>query len=111
LLEGNDFSGFHRIQSDELWYFHKGQPLLIHCINQQGDYFVMELSDKPSGNLSVAVEAGTWFSAEISSKSEFSLVSCNVAPGFEFAEFEMAHKQTLIVSYPQHSDLLNRLCR
>ncbi|WP_259070573.1 cupin domain-containing protein [Mucilaginibacter sp. X4EP1] len=111
LLEGADFSGFHRILSDELWYFHKGQPLLIHCINRQGDYWVMELSDNPSGSLSVAVEAGTWFAAEISSKNEFSLVSCNVAPGFEFTEFEMAHKQTLIVSYPQHSDLLNRLCR
>ena len=28
LLEGVDFSGFHRIASDELWYFHKGSPML-----------------------------------------------------------------------------------
>src|ERR1700756_2735484 len=32
LLEGKDFSGFHRIGSDEIWYFHKGVPLLIHVI-------------------------------------------------------------------------------
>ena len=30
LLEGKDFSGFHRIASDEVWYFHKGAPLHIH---------------------------------------------------------------------------------
>jgi uncharacterized protein len=111
LLEGADFSGFHRIASDELWYFHKGQPLIIHCIDEDGNYSKYELSDNPSGNLSVAVRARLWFAAEISSKHEFTLVSCNVAPGFEFNEFEMADKETLTVLYPQHADVLNRLCR
>jgi len=32
LLEGKDYSGFHRIGSDEIWYFHKGEPLHIHAI-------------------------------------------------------------------------------
>ncbi|TWI96258.1 hypothetical protein JN11_03992 [Mucilaginibacter frigoritolerans] len=111
LLEGADFSGFHRISSDELWYFHKGVPLLIHSIDEDGNYFKFELSDCPSGSLSVAVKAGLWFTAEIPSKSEFTLVSCNVAPGFEFSEFEMADKRTLTVAFPQHADVLNKLCR
>src|ERR1700761_9638603 len=99
LLETEDFSGFHRIASDELWYFHKGKPLLIHCIDEDGGYTKFELSDKPSGNLSVTVQAGLWFAAEISLKHEFTLVSCNVSPGFEFSEFEMADKKTLTVQY------------
>jgi len=111
LLESTDFSGFHRIASDELWYFHKGAPLLIHCIDTNGSYSTFELSDNPSGNLSAAVKAGLWFAAEIPSKSDYTLVSCNVAPGFEFSEFEMADKRTLTVSFPQHTDVLSRLCR
>lgn len=111
LLEGNDFSGFHRLASDEIWYFHKGEPLLIHIIDRQGVYTTKELSDTLSGSLSVVIEAGLWFAAEIPSAQEFALVSCAVAPGFDFTEFEMAKKDELIQLYPQHRDILSRLCR
>jgi len=111
LLEGTDFSGFHRIASDELWYFHKGSPMLIHVINEHGIYFAFELSDTPAGSLSVAVQAGLWFAVEIPSGSGFTLVSCAVAPGFEFGEFEIAEKQEMIALYPQHARLLSKLCR
>jgi predicted cupin superfamily sugar epimerase len=111
LLEQDDFSGFHRIASDELWYFHKGEPLLIHSIDEDGRYIAQELSDQPGGNLSVVITAGLWFASEIPSKTGFTLVSCAVAPGFEFSEFEMAEKEALIARYPQHTDLLKRMCR
>ncbi|HZY37711.1 MAG TPA: cupin domain-containing protein [Mucilaginibacter sp.] len=111
LLENDDFSGFHRIASDELWYFHKGAPLMIHAIDEEGNYTAHELSDNPTGNLSAAIRAGLWFASEIPSKVAFTLVSCAVAPGFEFSEFEMAEKERLIKRYPQHSVLLTRLCR
>jgi len=111
LLECEDFSAFHRIASDELWYFHKGDPLLIHAIGETSGHAVYELSDAPSGSLSIAIKAGFWFAAEIPSKAGFTLVSCAVAPGFEFSEFEMADRQELINQYPQHADILDRLCR
>jgi predicted cupin superfamily sugar epimerase len=111
LLEGNDFSGFHRLKSDELWYFHKGSPLLIHVINEQGEYSTHELSDTETGSLSVAIKANLWFASEIPSKTDFALVSCAVAPGFDFSEFEMAKKAQMTTQYPQHSALLNRMCR
>jgi len=111
LLEGADFSGFHRLSSDEIWYFHKGSPLTIHVIDNQGFYHKLELSDSGFGNLSLFVEANQWFAAEIPSKTGFTLVSCAVAPGFEFSEFEMAKARELTALYPQHASLLNRLCR
>ncbi len=111
LLEGKDYSGFHRLASDEIWYFHKGAPLCIHVINEAGDYYSYELSDTDTGNLSVVIEAGLWFAAEIPSGVSFTLVSCAVAPGFEFAEFEMAELDVMTKRYQQHSDLLERLCR
>ena len=111
LLEGEDFSGFHCIASDEIWYFHKGAPLHIHVIDENGEHLPLELSDESTGNLSVVVRAGLWFAAEIPSKRSFTLVSCAVAPGFEFTEFEMAVKEQLTVLYPQHTDLFARLTR
>jgi len=111
LLDGANFSGFHRIASDELWYFHKGVPLTIHVIDQQGTHFAHELSDTETGSLSIAIEGGLWFAAEIPSGSGFTLVSGAVAPGFEFAEFEMAGKKELAALYPPHARLINRFCR
>lgn len=111
LLEGKDYSGFHRIASDEIWYFHKGVPLLIHMIDQAGNYSKQELSDQPTGSLSFMVEAGLWFAAEIPSGADFALVSCVVAPGFEFAEFEMADKVRLLSQYPQHAAMISKLSR
>lgn len=111
LLGGNDFSAFHRLTSDEIWYFHKGAPLVIHAISQEGSYTRHNLSDTTEGNLSVVIEAGIWFAAEVQSGNGFTLVSCAVAPGFDFAEFEMAEQQVLLSLYPQHADLLRCLCR
>lgn len=111
LLEGTDYSGFHRLLSDEIWYFHKGVPLLLHIIDKEGIHTTQELSDTDTGNLSLVIESGLWFAAEIPSAKGFMLASCAVAPGFDFNEFEMAKKDELTTLYPQHKEILDRLCR
>ncbi|TCD28659.1 cupin domain-containing protein [Pedobacter psychrodurus] len=111
LLEGYDFSGFHRLKSDEIWYFHKGEPIFIHIITSKGNYDCIELSDSSSGQLQAIVEANCWFAANIPSKSGFSLASCAVAPGFDFVEFEMAKKTSLLAEYPEHEAIVKELCR
>jgi predicted cupin superfamily sugar epimerase len=111
LLEGNDYSGFHRLQSDEIWYFHQGVPLHIHVLNDTQTPQSIELSDQDTGSLSVVIPAGAWFAAEIPSKQGFCLASCAVAPGFDFSEFEMAEKELLSTGYPSHTELIERLCR
>lgn len=111
LLENADFSGFHRIASDEIWYFHKGQPLIIHVIQKDGGLISHELSDESTGSFSVIVQAGLWFAAELKTGEGFALVSCAVAPGFDFSEFEMAKRDELVLQYPQHEALLTRMCR
>lgn len=111
LLEDADFSGFHRIASDEIWYFHKGQPLIIHVIQKDDTLISHELSDEGTGSFSVIVQAGLWFAAELKVSKGFALVSCAVAPGFDFSEFEMAKREELVLQYPQHEALLTRMCR
>ena len=111
LLAGDDYSGFHRIKSDEIWYLHTGVPLVIHVLNDAGLLQSIELSDTETGRLSAVIPAGLWFAAEIPSKQGFCLASCAVAPGFDFSEFEMAEKGALSESYPQYKDLIAKLCR
>jgi uncharacterized protein len=111
LLESVDFSGFHRIASDELWYYHKGEPLLIYEFNALGLLVTHELSDQESGRLSIAIAAGSWFAAAIPSGIGFSLVSCAVAPGFDFAEFELANRDDLNSLFPGHTAIIDRFCR
>ncbi|MDN3584694.1 cupin domain-containing protein [Mucilaginibacter flavus] len=111
LLEGKDFSTFHRLASDEIWYFHKGDPLLIYAINNDGELTTHELSDTSTGSLSIVIEPGIWFAAETKAEDGFSLVSCAVAPGFDFNEFEMAGKENMLSLCPKHQELIARLCR
>ena len=43
LLNGHDKSYFHRLKSDELWYFHLGAAIVLHVIDPQQGYYPVEL--------------------------------------------------------------------
>jgi len=113
LLEGKDFSAFHQLLSDEIWYFHAGASLTIHMIDEAGNLTAAELSDTETGGLSFAVNAGLWYAAEIPSGTGYTLVSCAVAPGFDPTEFVLGKKQdpVMLTLFPQHATLWNRLTR
>jgi uncharacterized protein len=57
------------------------------------------------------VPANCWFAAECAPGTEFSFTGCTMAPGFDFADFELASAEKLSAQYPQHEILINRLCR
>lgn len=105
LLTSTTISAFHRIQSDELWFFHAGNPLTIHTLSPNGQHHPHIIG--PDGPFQIAVPTGHWFGAEVT--QDHALVSCTVAPGFDFADFELANRQTLIAQYPQHHALITRL--
>ena len=111
LLQDDDFSGFHRLGYPELWYFHDGNALDVHAIDLSGKYSVQRLGIAEGENLSIAIDPGIWFAAEVPGKSGFALVSCVVAPAFDFGVFEMAEKDELIRQWPEHREVLERLCR
>ncbi|GEO11661.1 cupin domain-containing protein [Segetibacter aerophilus] len=112
LLEQGDYSAFHRIKSDECWHFYAGQTLLIHIINE-GTYSCIHLGNNPGmgETFQYVVPANAWFASEPSTHSNFCLVGCTVAPGFDFADFEIADKQDLLKMYPQYEAVVSRLCR
>jgi len=124
LLQAPDFSAFHRIKSDELWYFHAGTGLIVHCFNESGAYQAFELG--PGREYFGLVRAGSWFAAESAAFDEaaesdtqdgaragrpWALVSCAVSPGFDFQDFELASRDSLLKSYPEHEALIVRMTR
>jgi predicted cupin superfamily sugar epimerase len=53
------------------------------------------------------IPAGAWFGAVPT--GQFSLVGCTVAPGFDFADFELAETAALLAAFPRHEAWIRRL--
>jgi len=113
LLEKNDFSQFHRIASDEIWHFYAGDPLELHVLNPAGRYEKFMLGASPDENqfFQLMVKAGDWFGARLKAGGLWSLLGCMVAPGFDFADFEIADRARLIKTYPDHRTIIEVLTR
>jgi predicted cupin superfamily sugar epimerase len=113
LLEGENFSAFHRLRSDEVWHFYAGEPLLVHVIEPGGEYFRILLGHEPEAGqvLQAVVRAGCWFASHVADWKSFALVGCTVAPGFDFEDFEMGKREELAALYPRHRQVIERLTR
>src|SRR5580658_6703783 len=94
LLEGENFSAFHRLRSDEMWHFYLGETVVVHLIENDGRYSEVLLGNDPEAGevLQAAVKAGCWFGSRVRDGVGFVLVGCTVAPGFEFEDFEMGKR-------------------
>lgn len=57
------------------------------------------------------VPANRWFASIPAEDSSFSFAGCTVAPGFDFADFELAKKDDLLLRFPQHSEIISKLTR
>lgn len=110
LLAKGRFSAFHRIKSDETWHLYDGGPVLIHCLSSGGRHECLRLG-REGGQPQQVVPAGTWFAAELGDGVEYALAGCTVAPGFDFADFELAGRDDLTRAFPGHRDLIARLTK
>ena len=111
LLESHHFSAFHRIQSDELWHFYAGDALNVYCIDNQGIMQIIRLGNNPEKGevFQAVVPAGVWFGSKPARQNTYSLVGCTVSPGFDFADFEMPDRATLLHEFPQHAAIIEML--
>jgi uncharacterized protein len=113
LLDGKDFSAFHRIASDELWHFYAGSTLAVYVIDTEGHLSELLLGGRAEAGevFQAAVPAGCWFASRVKDATGFALVGCTVAPGFDFADFALAHRAELTETYPAHEQLIASLTR
>jgi predicted cupin superfamily sugar epimerase len=95
LLPAASFSAFHRVRSDEVWHHYDGDPLELHTIDPRGAHAVVTLGRPSAGHLPQhVVAAGTW-QAALPVGERYALCGCTVAPGFDFADFEMPDREAL----------------
>lgn len=113
LLTRGNFSALHRIKSDEVWHFYLGDPVHIHTISPEGEYRCKVLGNNFSMNEipQYVVAAGWWFGSESVGETGYSLVGCTVAPGFDFADFELAEKEKLVAEFPGYQSIIEQLTR
>ena len=111
LLGKHNISALHRIKSDEMWHFYSGTTLTVHMLTPGGEHATIRLgSDLAAGETYQAVvPAGCWFGAEVSGDGEYALVGCTVAPGFDFADFEMGSRDALLRQFPEQTDIILKL--
>lgn len=111
LLRSQDISHLHRLQSDELWYYHAGSPLTVHMIFPDGTYEAKKLGlNLEAGEVpQIAVPKHTIFGSSVEESDTFSLVGCMVAPGFDFEDFELFTQEELLADYPQHEEVIRKM--
>jgi predicted cupin superfamily sugar epimerase len=85
LLKAGEVSRWHRVDAAEVWHFYRGAPLELRIGK---DIYVLGPNVDEAQAPQIVVPPHAWQSAR--SLGDFTLVGCTVAPGFEFAHFEMA---------------------
>ena len=112
LLETGEVSNFHRLSSDEMWYYHAGESLTIYMINPEGELITKQLGlNIEKGELpQVLVPKGYIFGSAMNNDG-FALVGCMVAPAFTFEDFELFKRDDLLNMYPHLKDIIIKLTR
>ncbi len=106
-------STFHRLLSDELWFFHAGDPLRVYGLRQGENLWKKDLGMSLENNqsLQAIISKNTWFAAEVLAPNSYTLISCTVHLGFDFRDFELAKRDELIAKFPQEPSLVERLTK
>jgi uncharacterized protein len=114
LLARGQVSRLHRIDADEGWHAYLGGPLEIYELDERNPGNA-PIVTRLGGNIAGGerpqhvVAAGRWFGAAPAEGVEFALVGCTVAPGFDFAHFELAERERLRARFPHAAGLITRL--
>ena len=88
LLEGHQYSHWHRITKNETLHFYSGSPLKIYTSEDGKEFQTNEIGSK--NNYIFNIKKNTWFAMK--SIGKYSLIGCTVAPAFEFDDLELAPK-------------------
>ena len=92
LLARGERSHWHRVDAVEIWHHYAGAPLRLSLYAEGGrvSHLKLGVDFRLDETPQIVVPKSCWQSAE--STGDWTLVGCTVAPGFEFAKFELAPK-------------------
>lgn len=108
LIEEGDFSAFHLVRSEEVWVHLEGAPLELATLPRDPEVRLLTPFGG-GGDPLLVVPPDTLQGAR--TLGEYTLVSCLVAPGFDFADFRMPPRSELLERYPGYAELIARYTR
>jgi predicted cupin superfamily sugar epimerase len=111
LLCSGECSLFHRIKSDELWNFYIGSPLTIYVLSDRLKTYTLGAGIEKGESFQLVIPANVWFGAKVNARDTFTLAGCTVAPGFDFEDFELAHRDVLLKEYPNEKEIVELLTK
>lgn len=102
----------HRLKSDELFHLYEGGPLEVLLLGPDEARVARLGLDLAAGERpQLVIPAGTWFGTELAPEATHCLWGCTVAPGFDFADFELAGGDELATAHPAHAERIRRMTR
>jgi len=121
LLTSDGFSAFHQLRTDELWFFHAGDPV-EHVQLTRGTREIKRTllgGDLHNGHEpQLIVRGGVWQGAQVvPAKSEeetrcgWALVSCVMAPAWDEHEFTLGQRAELLREFPDAAGWIRLLTR
>ena len=113
LLTHGTFSALHTIESDELWHHYEGGALRVVTLSDDGtrEDFVLGKDYAKGQRPFACVKRGRVFGSYVEGDASYVLVGCTVSPGFDFADFRMPPRETLLARFPAHAEVITRLTR
>jgi len=105
----------HRLLSDELFHLYEGGPLEVLLLREpaggarSGEVARLGLDLAAGERPQLAIAAGTWFAVELAAGTSHCLFGCTVAPGFDFADFDLGAQTTLLARFPNAGETIRRL--
>jgi predicted cupin superfamily sugar epimerase len=110
LLTSDNISKFHSIAGQEIWFHHEGSPLSVHVLDASG-YRRLKVGPvgKEDNQPQVLVPEGCIFGSTVDEPDSYCLVSCTVAPGFDFRDFHLYAAEELLEKWPEHWEVIRRL--
>lgn len=111
LLTAQTVSLFHRLKSDEIWHFYQGDVVELVMLHPDRSMEEVQLgTNLARGQRSqVVIPAGSWQGARLADGGAWSLMGCTVAPGFEFADWELAEPELLLQQYVDAGYWIDRM--
>lgn len=110
LLDAGELSHLHRIDCDEIWYYHEGCGMKVTVLTEKGREELLLGNDAACGQRVMAViPKGAVFAAENLEEEGYTFVSCATTPNFTYEGFHLVDRAELREKYPDSADELGYL--
>jgi uncharacterized protein len=109
-----DFSALHRLATDELWHFYDGDPVELLLLHPEGRAELTTLGrDLAAGQRpQLLVPRGAWQGARpVGGDDAWAFVGNTLAPGFDYADFELGDRDALTARFPAWADQIAAFTR